>query len=60
MDVAIGDLKLAQIEDDELSDREEYIWERNGVDLITSTIGLSTVEAKRRLEMGTENMLAAN
>ena len=59
VDVAIGDLILAQIEDDELPDREEYIWERNGVDFIPSTIGLSAVEAKLRLEMGTEKMLAS-
>lgn len=59
VDVAIGDLLLAQIEDDELPDREEYIWERNGVDFIPSTIGLSAVEAKLRLEMGTKRMLAS-
>ncbi len=59
VDVAIGDLILAQIEDDELPDRGEYIWERNGVDFIPSTIGLSAVEAKLRLEMGTERMLAS-
>lgn len=59
VDVAIGDLIMAQIEDDELPDRGEYIWERNGVDFIPSTIGLSAVEAKLRLEMGTERMLAS-
>ena len=59
VDVAIGDLILAQIEDDELPNRGEYIWERNGVDFIPSTIGLSAVEAKLRLEMGTERMLAS-
>ena len=59
VDVAIGDLMLAVIEDEELPEREEYIWERNGVDFIPSSIGLSAVEAKLRLEMGTEKMLAA-
>lgn len=59
VDVAIGDLILNMIEDEELPEREEYIWERNGVDFIPSTIGLSAVEAKLRLEMGTEKMLAA-
>ncbi len=60
VDVAIGGISiLAQIEDDELPDRGEYIWERNGVDFIPSTIGLSAVEAKLRLEMGTERMLAS-
>ena len=58
VDVAIGDLMMAVIEDEELSEREEYIWERNGVDFIPSSIQLSAVEAKLRLEMGTEKMLA--
>lgn len=58
VDVAIGDLMMAVIEDEELPGREEYIWERNGVDFIPSSIQLSAVEAKLRLEMGTEKMLA--
>ena len=58
VDVAIGDLMMAVIEDEELPEREEYIWERNGVDFIPSNIQLSAVEAKLRLEMGTEKMLA--
>ena len=58
VDVAIGDLMIAVIEDEELPEREEYIWERNGVDFIPSSIQLSAVEAKLRLEMGTEKMLA--
>lgn len=57
VDVAIGDLMMAVIEDEELPEREEYIWERNGVDFIPSSIQLSAVEAKLRLEMGTEKML---
>lgn len=56
--VAVGDLMMAVIEDEELPEREEYIWERNGVDFIPSSIQLSAVEAKLRLEMGTEKMLA--
>lgn len=59
VDVAIGDLILNMIEDEELPEREEYIWERNGVDFIPASIGLSAVEAKLRMEMGTEKMLAA-
>ncbi len=59
VDVAIGDLILNVIEDEELPEREEYIWERNGVDFIPASIGLSAVEAKLRMEMGTEKMLAA-
>ena len=58
VDEAIGDLMMAVIEDEELPEREEYIWERNGVDFIPSSIQLSAVEAKLRLEMGTEKMLA--
>lgn len=58
VDVAIGDLMMAVIEDEELPEREEYVWERNGVDFIPSNIQLSAVEAKLRLEMGTEKMLA--
>ena len=61
VDVTIGDLMMNVIEDEEedLSEREEYIWERNGVDFIPSSIGRSAVEAKLRLEMGTEKMLSA-
>ena len=58
VDVAVGDLMMAVIEDEELPEREEYIWERNGVDFIPSSIQFSAVEAKLRLEMGTEKMLA--
>lgn len=59
VDVAIGDLMMDVIEDEELPERDEYIWERDGVDFIPSSIGLSAVEAKLRLEMGTEKMLSA-
>ena len=57
-DVTIADLMMAVIEEEELPEREEYIWERNGVELIPGSMGLSAVEAKLRLEMGTEKMLA--
>mgnify|MGYP001135174087 CR=1 FL=1 len=57
VDVAIGDLMMAVIEDEELPEREEYIWERNGVYFIPSSIQLSAVEAKLRLELGTETIL---
>ena len=59
VEVSIADLMMNVIEDEELPEREGYIWERNGVDFIPSSIGLSAVEAKLRLEMGTEKMLAA-
>lgn len=56
-DVTIADLMMSVIEDEVLPERSEYIWERNGVELIPSSMGLSAVEAKLRLEMGTEKML---
>lgn len=59
VDVAIGDLMMYVLEEEELPEREEYIWERNGVDFIPASIGLSAVEAKLRLEMGTEKMLSS-
>lgn len=59
VDVAIGDLMMNVLEEEDLPDREEYIWERNGVDFIPASIGLSAVEAKLRLEMGTEKMLSS-
>lgn len=56
--VTIGDLMMAQIDDDELPGFKEYIQSRNGVDFISSSIMLSAVDAKLRLEMGTEKMLS--
>lgn len=58
-DVTIADLMMSMIEEEGLPKRDEYIRDRNGVDFIPSSIGLSAVEAKLRLEMGTERMLAA-
>lgn len=58
VDVSVSDLLMSVVEDEELPGREEYVWERNGVDFISSSIGLSAVEAKLRLEMGSEKMLA--
>ena len=57
-DVTISDLMMAVIEEEAMPEKSEYIWERNGVDLIPGSMGLSAVEAKLRLEMGTERMLA--
>lgn len=59
VDVTIADLMMSVIEEEGLPKRDEYIRNRNGVDFIPSSIGLSAVEAKLRLEMGTERMLAA-
>ena len=58
-DVTIGDLLLAAIEDEEFPEQDTYIRERKGVYFIPSSIGLSAAEAKLRLEMGSERMLAA-
>ena len=59
VDVAIGDLMMYVLEEEDLPERDEYIWERNGVDFIPASIGLSAVEAKLRMEMGTEKMLSS-
>ena len=56
--VTIGHLMMAQIDDEELPTPEEYIMSRNGVDFIPSSMVLSAVDAKLRLEMGAEKMLA--
>lgn len=49
VDVTISDLMMNVIEDEDLPECEEYIWERNGENFIPSSIGLSEVEAKLRL-----------
>ena len=56
--VTIGHLMMAQMEDEMLPDPVEYIMNRNGVDFIPSSMVLSAVDAKLRLEMGAEKILA--
>lgn len=56
--VTIGHLMMAQIDDDELHGFKEYIQSRKGVDFISSSMMLSAVDAKLRLEMGAEKMLS--
>lgn len=56
--VTIGHLMMNRIEDEEMPDASEYIMSRNGVDFIPSSVMLSVVDAKLRLEMGAERMLA--
>jgi chromosome partitioning protein len=56
--VTVGHLMMARIEDEELPEPEEYIMSRNGVDFIPSSMVLSAVDAKLRLEMGAERMLS--
>lgn len=56
--VTIGHLMMAQIEDEAMPDASEYVQSRNGVDFIPSSMVLSAVDAKLRLEMGAEKMLS--
>ena len=56
--VTIGHLMMTQIDDEELPEPSEYIQRRNGVDFIPASMVLSAVDAKLRLEMGAERMLA--
>jgi chromosome partitioning protein len=58
MPVTIGHLMMKVLEEENLPDREEYIWEREGVDFIPASMMLSAVDAKLRLEMGTEKILS--
>lgn len=55
--VTIGHLMMTAIEDEKLPDATEYIRNRNGVDFIASSMVLSAVDAKLRMEMGAERML---
>lgn len=56
--VTIGHLMTAQMEDEEIPDAAEYIRTRNGVDFIPSSMVLSAVDSRLRMEMGAEKMLA--
>lgn len=56
--ITIGHLMMAQIEDEKMPAPENYIKTRNGVDFIPSSMVLSAVDAKLRLEMGAEKMLS--
>ena len=56
--VTIGNLMLSQMEEEELPDRVDYIQSRNSVDFISSSMVLSAVDSKLRLEMGAEKMLS--
>ena len=56
--VTIGHLMMAVLEEEDLPDASEYVWEREGVDFIPASMMLSAVDAKLRLEMGTEKILS--
>ena len=55
--VTIGHLMMDRLEEEELPDPSEYIQSRNGVDFIPSSMMLSAVDSKLRMEMGSEKML---
>lgn len=54
----IGHLMMAQLEDKPPKSLKSYIKTKNGVDFIPSSIYLSVVDAKLRLEMGAERILS--
>lgn len=56
--VTIGHLMLSQIEDEDMPKSSEYIISRNGVDFIPSSMLLSVVDSKLRLEMRAEKMIS--
>ena len=55
--VTIGHLMMNRLEDEEMLDPSEFIRSRNGVDFIPSSMMLSAVDSKLRMEMGSEKML---
>ena len=55
--VTIGHLMMNRLEDEEMPDLSEFIQSRNGVDFIPSSMMLSAVDSKLRMEMGSEKML---
>ena len=58
LDDTIGHLMMAEIEDKKLPSPKKSIRTKAGVDFIPSSIYLSVVDAKLRLEMGAEKMLS--
>lgn len=55
--VTIGYLMMNRLEDEKMPDPSEFIQSRNGVDFIPSSMMLSAVDSKLRMEMGSEKML---
>ena len=54
----IADLMMLMMDEKELPEPESYVLSHDGVDFIPSSISLSVIDAKLRLEMGAEQMLA--
>lgn len=48
---------MNRLEDEEMPDLSEFIQSRNSVDFISSSMMLSAVDSKLRMEMGSEKML---
>ena len=55
--VGIGQLMSMMMDDEDLPEASAYIRSRNGVDFIPSSMALSAVDSRLRLEMGAEKML---
>ena len=55
--VTIGHLMMNRLEDEKMPDPSEFIQSRNGVDFIPSSMMLSAMDSKLRMEMGSEKML---
>ncbi len=58
IEISIGDLMMNQMDEEEQPNPVEYIINRNGVDFISSSKVLSAVDAKLKLKMGAEKILA--
>ena len=56
--VTIGHLMMNQLDEEVQPDAAEYIRSRNGVDYIPSSMVLSAVDSRLRMEMGAERMLS--
>ena len=56
--LTIGHLMMDEIDDEKLPETSEYIHSRKGVDFIPSSMMLSAVDSKLRLEMGAEGLLS--
>ena len=58
LEYTIGHMMMAQIEDEKPLPAKRCIQTKDGVDFIPASIYLSAVDAKLRMEMGAERMLA--
>lgn len=56
--ITIGHILMNVIDDEDMPEEKGFIKSRNGVDYIPASLMLSAVEAKLRMEMGSEKMLS--